>query len=256
MIDKAVVLSAGRGRRLNRASGPKCLAHVAGASILHHQLEALAQAGIGTVTIIVGHCADSIEEFIADWGDPRLALQSVYNPFYAVSDNLVSAWLARDILADGALLINGDTLFEPEIIRRAMNASGERIGICAGTKAKFDDDDMKLIIEQGRVAAVGKNIPVMDANAEAIGVLAVPAAVGADFVAEIDYLLRSGTAIHHYYLAAVDSLAKRGAVCSVAIDGLRWCEVDVPDDLIAAELMMAPSYIYPVEVALREAAAG
>jgi L-glutamine-phosphate cytidylyltransferase len=59
---KAIIVAAGRGRRLGTETDgiPKCMVKVAGRSILHWQLDALAAAGVDDVVIVRGYrCVSS-----------------------------------------------------------------------------------------------------------------------------------------------------------------------------------------------------
>jgi choline kinase len=53
-------------------------------------------------------------------------VRTLFNPFYKVADNLASCWMARGELRGNCLLINGDTLFEPAIARRLIEAPARR----------------------------------------------------------------------------------------------------------------------------------
>ena len=53
---------------------------------------------------------------------PGLACQTLFNPFYGSSDNLVTCWLARGVMSDDFLLLNGDTIFEGAVLERVLDA--------------------------------------------------------------------------------------------------------------------------------------
>src|SRR3954452_21752781 len=64
----AVVLAAGASTRFG---SPKALAELDGRPILEHVLDAVREAGIEEIVVVLGHAADEIEEGI-DWRDERL----------------------------------------------------------------------------------------------------------------------------------------------------------------------------------------
>src|SRR3990172_12580139 len=122
---RAVILCAGQGRRLlpQTAEIPKGLLPVAGdRSILARQLGALAACGIREACVVVGHGAAHVEAFLARRPVPAIRTTTRMNPFHDVSDNLVSCWLARDAVHGSCLLLNGDSLCEPEVLRRLLAA--------------------------------------------------------------------------------------------------------------------------------------
>src|SRR5690606_31501919 len=62
-IEKAVVLSAGQGRRLLplTADRPKCLVELSGRSVLEWQLRALEAAGVREAVVVTGFGAASVD---------------------------------------------------------------------------------------------------------------------------------------------------------------------------------------------------
>ena len=80
-IRKAVLLAAGRGKRLGglTARTPKPLLEVAGAPLIQHIALALAEAGIGQFVIVAGYLAEQLDEWSAGFGkrQPELDLSVV-----------------------------------------------------------------------------------------------------------------------------------------------------------------------------------
>jgi choline kinase len=153
---KAIILSAGQGRRLlplTRAV-PKCLIRVQGErSILEHQLRALAECGVERATVMTGFASERVEEALARMQVDGLAVRTQYNPVYATTDNLITAWLGRDQMDEDFVLLNGDTLFESEVLRRLLAAEPAPISIAVDRKPYYDDDDMKVAFAARGVGA-------------------------------------------------------------------------------------------------------
>ena len=120
---KAVILSAGQGKRLLpfTAEQPKCTVCVNGQSIVEWQIQELLRAGIGTIRIVVGFGADKVENLLAKWKNSG-SIRTLYNPFYALADNLISCWVARHEMTEEFILINGDTLFESAVLEGLLSA--------------------------------------------------------------------------------------------------------------------------------------
>ncbi len=73
---KAVILAAGQGRRLRPLTNdrPKALVELAGKPFLEHVLEALSEAGVLEVGIVVGRLGEKIEEkFGEKFGEMKLS---------------------------------------------------------------------------------------------------------------------------------------------------------------------------------------
>jgi choline kinase len=235
---RAVILCAGQGRRLLplTAERPKALLPVAGERpILELQLEALAACGIREACVVVGHGAAHVEAFLARKPVPAVRTTTRMNPFHDVSDNLISCWLARDALHGNCVLLNGDTLFEPAILRRLLAAPPAPVTVAIQRKDAYDDDDMKVDLDgNGRLCAIAKTLAPAQIDAESIGILRFRDNGAARFRRALDDSVRDGSSRGSYYLAVIDRLARQGAVACADVTGLWWREVDCAEDLARA----------------------
>ena len=90
---KAIILSAGQGKRLRplTANIPKCLLRVRGdQSVLEVQLRALSECGVDEAIVYVGFGASLVEDMVARDCPTGIRDRTVFNPFFAVSDNLAT----------------------------------------------------------------------------------------------------------------------------------------------------------------------
>ena len=103
---KAIILSAGQGRRLLPLTErvPKCILPVRGRPLIGRQIDTLARCGIEDVTVVVGFGADSVEARLGELYGPG-RIRTLYNPFFASTDNLVSCWVARVEMQQDFLLL-------------------------------------------------------------------------------------------------------------------------------------------------------
>jgi choline kinase len=240
--ERAVILGAGQGSRLLPLTEdlPKCLLDLEGRSMLEWQLRGLAAAGVGEVVVVTGFRSDRVEAALRTIAPPGLVARTLYNPFYKVADNLASCWMARAELRGHCLLLNGDTLFEPQIARRLIEAPAAPITLTIDRKARYDDDDMKVSTEGERLRAVGKKLPAAEVNGESIGFSRFQGDGAALFVAELERTMRTKEGTSLWYLSAMNRLAQSGAdVRVVSIEGLDWGELDFVADLAPARAMAA-----------------
>src|SRR3546814_7723278 len=77
--------------------------------------------------------------------------------------------MARAEMEGGFLLLNGDTLFEPEIARRLIAAPPAPVTLTIDRKPAYDSDDMKVVVDGDRLREVGKTLPPERVNGESIG---------------------------------------------------------------------------------------
>jgi choline kinase len=237
---KAIILSAGQGSRLGHMvdDKPKCLIDFSGRTLLDRQLDTLEANGVGEAVVVTGFHDELIEQAIAR-RNGGLPVRTVYNPFYKVADNTGSLFMARDELAGDCLVWNGDTLVSRELMRRVVG--NDRSGICVtiDRKQAYDDDDMKVVEDGGRLKAIGKRIPIRTVNAESIGLLAFREGGAERFRDAIDRAIRTPEGTTIWYLRVIHQIAQNGDVWTLDVQGEEWGEVDFPVDVEAARALTA-----------------
>lgn len=239
---RAVILAAGQGSRLlpMTADTPKCLLDLSGRSMLEWQLRGLFEAGIREAVVVTGFRDEQVERAIALHAPSGMTVRTFYNPFYKLADNLASCWMVRHEMSGPFLILNGDTLFEPEIARRLLAAPSAPITVTIDRKSSYDADDMKVHTDGERLTAIGKKLSAAETNGESIGFLRFDSAGAARFVSEIERTMRSSEGTGFFYLSAIHRIAQAGVDVRVAsIEGLRWGELDFPADLVRARAIAA-----------------
>ena len=229
---KAIILSAGHGRRLlpYTESIPKCLVQLEGRPLIGWQIESLTQGGIEDISVVVGYGADLVERYLEEhYG--RYHIRTLYNPFFDAADNLVSCWVARIEMQEDFLLLNGDTLFEVAVLERLLASPRRPITLAIDRKQDYDDDDMKVVRDGERLVRVGKKLPLEQVNAESIGFMVFRGDGPRLFRETIERTLRNPQALRQWYLSLIDRLADQGVVWTQSVEGLGWTEVDCPADL-------------------------
>ena len=233
-MTNAIILSAGQGKRLLPLTEtyPKCMLPVAGRTILEWQVRALLAAGIGKLFIITGFNSDLVEEHINDrFGADLDRINIVFNPFYNVSDNLASCWMARHAMDEDFILLNGDTLFEPALLDTVLRSPAAPVTLTIDYKDSYDNDDMRVELHDSMVKAVGKTLPDEHTMAESIGLLYFRSEGPGLFRDHLDRQMKQGSSLRLWFLSVVDMLAKQSLVRACSINGHRWCEIDFKRDL-------------------------
>ena len=248
---RAIILSAGQGRRLLplTESTPKCLLPVQShRSVLEVQLRALAACGVRHATVMVGFGAEQVERALVEKSVPGIAAETFYNPFYKISDNLITCWLAQRFMDEEFILLNGDTLFEVSVLEKLLAAPEAPLTLAINQKNGYDDDDMKVSLNGGRrLRAVGKTLDPQVVHGESIGLMLFRSRGVEAFRGALNAAVRDPEAIRAWYLSVVNALAESLPVQTASISGLWWGEVDSPEDL--AEVRAA----YKMRAGRREA---
>ena len=237
---KAIILSAGQGSRLGHMvdDRPKCLIDFNGRTLLDRQLDTLAANGVTQAVVVSGFHDELVSEAIARRsGGP--SVKTIYNPFYKVADNTGSLFMAREELAGDCLVWNGDTLVSSELMRRVVGNDRQGICVTIDRKASYDEDDMKVVEEGGRLKAIGKRLPMERVNAESIGLLAFRGGGAGQFREAIERAIRTPEGTTIWYLRVIHHIAQDADVWTLDIQGQEWGEVDFPEDVEVARALTA-----------------
>lgn len=232
---KAIILSAGQGRRLMPLTSnmPKCCLPLHGISILEWQLTQIAQCDIDEVVVVTGfehEMVDSIVNHVKG-----IKVRTLHNPMFAHTDNLGTCWEARTEMEDPFVLMNGDTLFEAAVLQRLLACETVyQVTLASDTKPHFDLDDMKIISDGDRLLKVSKQLDISLVDGESIGLMVFNQAGADAFTEQLEEMMDKENALKLWYLSAIDQLASQGIVGICPIDGLSWCEVDDAADFKAA----------------------
>src|SRR3954447_10612277 len=237
---KAIILSAGQGSRLGHLvdGRPKCLIDFNGRTLLARQLHTIEANGVNEAVVVTGFHDELVDEAIARRsGGP--SVRTVFNPFYKVADNTGSLFMAREELGGDCLVWNGDTLVSKALMAKVVG--NDRSGICVTIDRKgegYDEDDMKVVEDAGRLKAIGKRISE-GVNAESIGLLAFRAGGAERFREAIETAMRTPEGTTIWYLRVINHIAQTGDVFTLDIHGEEWGEVDFPPDVEAARELTA-----------------
>jgi choline kinase len=227
----AVILAAGIGSRLRPLTDdkPKALVEVSGRTILGRAVDALFAYGIERLVVATGYREDAIRSALA--GAPVEVIYRM-NPRYETTQNSVSLALCRDALEGLAFFkLDGDVLFEPAVLDR-LDAGSGTLSVAVDRGVALDPEAMKVqVVEDERIVAFGKGIPVEKAAGESIGIERIAAAASAAVFDALEAAINNGeTGL--YYEDVYSRLIGHGVAASlVDVSDQRWCEVDSSEDL-------------------------
>ncbi|MQF70590.1 phosphocholine cytidylyltransferase family protein [SAR202 cluster bacterium AD-812-D07_MRT_10900m] len=230
---RLVILAAGVGERLWPLTKdmPKSIIPIGGGrTVLQTQLEAAASAKIDDVYVVVGHLHDAVRSYVESIS--QFTVNFVYNPFYDVSNNLHSLWMARWVmLGQDVIVINGDTIVSPEVMT-ALVRHEESFVMTIDRKETYDEDDMKVVVENGLVRQVGKKLSSDESNAESIGMIKFRASAASDLVSTLDEMVQNQSHRNSFWLAAVQTMIDNGgALATLECNKNDWAEIDFHVDL-------------------------
>jgi choline kinase len=214
------ILAAGMGTRLGRP-WPKPMTPLAdGRSIMHQQMDNITEVlgDRALVRVVVGFKHDLIMEHVPD-------VTFVYNENYDQTNTNRSLLKSLRSSPDGGMLwLNGDVVFDPELLRRLMpHVEADESVISVNTSVVGDEEVKYTVDGEGYVKALSKT--VVGGLGEAVGINYVSAA---DKDALVERLAQCED--QDYF--------ERGIELAIEHDGSRFRPVDI-SDLFAVEIDFA-----------------
>jgi L-glutamine-phosphate cytidylyltransferase len=237
---KIVILAAGKGSRLGKLTSntPKVLMDLGnGHTLLETNLENMFDSGvIDKVVVISGYGHEQVEAKLKKHIKEKKEIEIIYNPFYELTNNLMTLWVARHKLDEDFIITNGDNIFEKEVYSELVKNTGEGIYLTISKhKGKnFYDGDMKVILREEMVEKVSKKIPMEEANCESVGLALVRGEKYLKIFNEaLEELGKRKENLNSFWLEIFNLLSERGGmVKTFEIDGEKlWREIDFHGDL-------------------------
>lgn len=235
---KIIVLAAGMGERLMplTTSTPKSLLDMGtGKTLLEEQLSRMADSGvIDECVLVIGYLSEQIEQAIAANSNTKIRVTTIFNPFFRVSNNLASLWIAKSEMTTDFLVTNGDCIFPAEVYRDFVNQSEHGISLCVNVKRAYDEDDMKVTLRGDRVHQVSKKTSLVETHGESPGLTSVRGAHARElFRRHLERLLRDPEMLNRFWLEVFNSLVDEGQLVRpwIFTPDTRWQEVDFHLDL-------------------------
>jgi len=134
---QGVILAAGQGQRLrDPLRRPKCLQRLGGVPLVHHQINALASAGVDDVVIVVGYQQKQVRESVG------AAARFVVNDRFAETNSMYSFLLAADVVDEDVVVVNSDLFFHPELPARLLEPDGD--ALLYDSASGGEDEHMKV----------------------------------------------------------------------------------------------------------------
>lgn len=227
----ALILAAGRGSRLGSATAdrPKTLVDLGGMTPLALQLHTLMGAGVGRAVIVTGYRRDQVEAEARRQAGDRIELEFIWNPFWAVTNVIGSAWLAWPRLTAPLVYLHADTVFEPAILDDLLAARGSAIAV---DFRACEPEQMKVALAGERVGFLSKNMSAADTVGEFIGLAVFRQPSLQAIQRGIDAALEQGKLGAYFEEGLNLAISTAGLdIVPVPTAGRRWTEIDFPEDL-------------------------
>ena len=236
---KALILNSGLGHRMGDLTRehPKCMTEILpGETILSRQLKLLADFGVTEAVITTGYYDKVLVDYCASL-DTDIRLTFVKNPIYDKTNYIYSIWCAREYLTEDILLLHGDLVFEPSVLRDILACPQSCMKV--SSTVPLPDKDFKAVVQDGRVMKVGIEFFDSAMEAQALYKLQKPdmdlwlTAIG-------EFCDRGETGC--YAEKALNTLEGRCNIRALDVEDRLCTEIDTPEDLekVCARLRTRP----------------
>jgi choline kinase len=233
-----LVLAAGAGRRLRPYTDrlPKALVPVDGdRTVLDVILANFASVGLRDVGVIVGYAAEAVVERRAELERRHgVHLELVHNDRAEDWNNAYSLWCARDLLAEGVLLSNGDTVHPVSVEESLLGSEGAPLRIAVDDRKLLAHEEMKIqLAEDGGLSRINKQLDPATVAGEYIGVSLIEPKAAAPLAVALEATWRRDPGL--YYEDGYQEYVERGERIDICpIGEVSWVEVDDTADLVRA----------------------
>ncbi|GAB2817651.1 phosphocholine cytidylyltransferase family protein [Streptomyces daliensis] len=238
-----LVLAAGAGRRLRPYTDtlPKALVPVGPEqegeepkSVLDYTLANFAEVGLTDVAVVVGYRKEAVYE-------RKEALEQKYGVKLTLIDNdkaeewnnAYSLWCAREVIKQGALLANGDTVHPVSVEKTLLDArgNGQKIILALDTVKDLADEEMKVVVDPEKgVRRITKKMDPAEASGEYIGLTLIEPEAAEELADALKAVFERDP--QEFYENGYQELVNRGFKIDTApIGDVDWVEIDNHDDL-------------------------
>ncbi|MGK5530801.1 sugar phosphate nucleotidyltransferase [Streptomyces sp. URMC 129] len=237
-----LILAAGAGRRLRPYTDtlPKALVPVVTPdggdpkTVLDLTLANFAEVGLTEAAVVVGYRKEAVYER-KDALERRygVRLTLVENDKAEEWNNAYSLWCARDVLAEGVILANGDTVHPVSVEKTLLAArgNGQRIVLALDAVKRLADEEMKVVADPEKgVQRITKLMDPAEASGEYIGVTLIEAEAAGELADALRVTFERDPQL--YYEDGYQELVDRGfRVDTAPIGDVSWVEIDNHEDL-------------------------
>lgn len=229
---KALLLIAGMGSRLMplTADRPQCLLELQEGTILKRTIRQLESNGVTEIYLVIGHGKEKVmEEVEKIKRSLGVSIKLIDNKKYKTTNNIYSLWLGKEHLHDGFLLIDGDVVFDNEILKEVIRSEMGSLVVMDPHRAP-EDEDVKIAVDSNGIVGIGKGLNPYKSHGISVGIHKFSKECGEGLFLEIESFIKEGK--HNvFYEEAIEKLAGKHRIDALAVGpNHKWEDVDFLDE--------------------------
>lgn len=233
-------MAAGMGTRFGQYTEkiPKGFVECGGIAMVKRSIQTLIGCGINRIIIGTGYHKEWYEALQATY--PQI--ECVFSPRYAETNSMYTLYNCREVIGqDDFLLLESDLVFEKKAITSLLECDEPDVMLITPV-TKFQDQYYVEYDNDHRLTRCSTVETDLDAKGELVGIHKLSASfyqlMCEDFAAKVDRQPKLG---YEYELLTMSQMVRKVYVLNMA--GLKWYEIDDPDDLAYAEEHVLPFLI-------------
>lgn len=235
-------MAAGTSQRLLPLTNtiPKTLLKLGEKTILQHILDMAVANGLRHFDIVTGHGHPAIEEFANEYQTthPNVHINLIYNDVYLSTGNIVSMLRAEEVFDEDFILINSDTIFHADILKRLIETDHANAMIIDDVK-ELGEEEMKVLVDKKEnIIRIHKSLDPHDAHGEYVGILKLSKNIKHQLLESLDKTINNDNSL--YYEDGIQTLIDDHGVeiKRISTEGLPVMEIDTHEDLEKAQSLI------------------
>jgi len=230
MINKAILLAASKGRRLNGQDVPSPLTVVGGQPLIKRTLLALEQLGIHDAVVVVGYRGEEIRRWVSSDPDITSRIIWVENKDWHLPD-FSSLMKARPYIDGPTLVLSTELVFAPEMLAPLLDQQdfhGNATLLVDRKLSRVYDlaSAMKVQVAGDQVLAVGSSLEHFDSVAVGIAVVSPEL---------LDTLEDRGD---RDMISVLSNTVREGRVMAHDVLDAKWQEISSPETRLHGEWLL------------------
>lgn len=229
----AIILAAGMGSRLYPYTKdiPKCLLQYNDSkTLLEYTLDNLSKYNTNNI-IVIGYKSTKINDAMLK-NEKYYFTTLLYNPFYRITNSIVSLWMARNFLNDDVIIINSDVFASENIYDKIFNSELKDFVVFDSSR-HYSDADYKVSINynNNKVLSMGKLLDTTFYSGEYSGITKLSKETSINLSRKINNMVNQEEYSTWYETALVNLIEQESIELGcLDIKGLNWIELDTDMD--------------------------
>lgn len=233
---KVLIMAAGVGSRISRYlhGRPKCCVNVGGKPLIRRTVELLEGMDLRDIAVVTGYQATFVQQAL-----DGCRYTSFYNPFYAITNSIVSAWCAREFITagDDLVIMNGDVFAEEVVFRALLEDSHSPLML--GDSSRIHEADYRFQwSDADKLVKFGKDLDDNSTSGEYVGIGKIGGRDLWEFKQRITDMV-NGQEYNCWWEDAIYRLVHENKDVLVHdVAGMFWAEVDYIEDYVRIQDFM------------------